>query len=59
MQWCDIGERLLDGQIRRVDSCFFQRHLSNQRIIILPICTKWAMYLYSDCMKEIVHRITQ
>lgn len=37
----------------------FQRHLSNQGIIILPICTKWAMYLYSDCMKEIVHRTTQ
>lgn len=22
MQWCDIEERLLDGQIRGVDSCF-------------------------------------
>lgn len=21
--------------------------------------SKWAMYLYSDCMKEIVHRTTQ
>lgn len=24
MQWCDIEERLLDGQIRGVDSCFFR-----------------------------------